>query len=144
MQPLRIGWEEDHSWRVVKSGPERRGGVARRFPLWLLAVALLALLAGAAFWLLGRAGSPTAACCSVPFTVSGTVSGSGQPVLVTLVRAPPGSTLQPGAVIGTAPGLLKFPGVSGQYTLKFSAQGHGALTAAVTVPSGQPFAIVLK
>lgn len=140
MQPLRIGWEEDHSWRVVKSGPERRGGVARRFPLWLLAVVLLALLAGAAFWLLGRAASPTPACCLVPFTVS----GSGQPVLVTLVRAPPGSTLQPGAVIGTAPGLLNFPGVAGQYTLKFSAQGHGALTAAVTVPSGQPFAIVLK
>ncbi len=144
MQPLRIGWEEDHSWRVVKSGPEQRKGTARHFPVWLLAVVLLALLAGAAFWLLGRAGPPTADCCSVNFTVSGTVSGSGQPVLVTLVKAPPGSTLQPGAVIGTAPGLLDFPGVAGQYTLKFSAQGHGALTAAVTVPSGQPFAIVLK
>lgn len=140
MQPLRIGWEEDHSWRVVKSGPERRGAMPRRFPVWLLALVLLALLAGAAFWLLGRAGSPGAVCCTVPFTVS----GSAQPVSVTLVTAPPGSTLQPGAVIGTAPGELKFPNTPGPYTLKFSAQGHGALTAAVSVPSSQPFAIVLK
>ena len=140
MQPLRIGWEEDHSWRVVKPGPERRSALTRRFPVWLLALVLLALLAGAAFWLLGRAGSPAAACCSVNFTVS----GSSQSVQVRLVKAPPGSTLQPGAVIGTAPGLLKFPDTPGQYTLKFSAQDHGALTAAVTVPSGQPFAIALK
>ena len=140
MQPLRIGWEEDHSWRVVKSGPEKRGALTRRFPVWVLALVLLMLLAGAAFWLLGRAGPPNAACCPVNFTVS----GSNQSVQVRLVKAPPGSTLQPGAVIGTAPGLLNFPGVAGQYTLKFSAQGHAALTAAVTVPSGQPFAIVLK
>lgn len=140
MQPLRIGWEEDHSWRVVKSGPEKRGALTRRFPLWVMALVLLALLAGAAFWLLGRAGSPSTACCSVNFTVS----GSGQSVQVTLAKAPPGSPLQPGAVIGTAPGLLNFPDVAGEYILKFSAQGHGALTAAVSVPSSQPFAIMLK
>ena len=140
MQPLRIGWEEDHSWRVVKSGPERRGALTRRFPVWLLALVLLVLLAGAAFWLLGRAGSPAVACCSVNFTVS----GSSRPVQVRLVKAPPGSTLQPGALIGTAPGELKFPNTPGQYTLEFSAQDHGALTAAVTVPPSQPFAIVLK
>ncbi|WP_310583866.1 hypothetical protein [Deinococcus sp.] len=140
MQPLRIGWEEDHSWRVVKSGPEKRGALTRRFPLWVMALVLLALLAGAAFWLLGRAGSPSTACCSVNFTVS----GSGQSVQVTLAKAPPGSPLQPGAVIGTAPGLLNFPDVAGEYTLKFSAQGHSALTAAVSVPSSQPFAIMLK
>ncbi len=140
MQPLRIGWEEDHSWRVVKSGPEKRGALTRRFPLWVMALVLLILLAGAAFWLLGRASSPSTACCSVNFTVS----GSGQSVQVTLAKAPPGSPLQPGAVIGTAPGLLNFPDVAGEYTLKFSAQGHGALTAAVSVPSSQPFAIMLK
>ena len=140
MQPLRIGWEEDHSWRVVKSGPEKHGAVTRRFPLWVMALVLLTLLAGAAFWLLGRADSPSTACCSVNFTVS----GSGRSVQVTLAKAPPGSPLQPGAVIGTAPGLLNFPDVAGEYTLKFSAQGHGALTAAVSVPSSQPFAIMLK
>ena len=139
MQALRIGWEEDHSWRVVKSVEEPRSPLARR-PLWPLAVLVLAALAGAAFWWSGHSAAPAAACCSQQFTVL----GSKLPVRVTLVQAPPGSPLQPGAMIGTAPGVLKFPDAPGRYTLRFSAEGHGALTGAVTVPSSQAFSIMLK
>ncbi len=138
-QALRIGWEEDHSWRVVKSVEEARSPRARR-PLWPLAVLVLAVLAGAAYWWSGRSAAPAAACCSQQFTVL----GSKLPVKVTLVQAPPGSPLQPGAMIGTAPGLLRFPDAPGVYTLRFSAEGHGALTGAVTVPSDQAFSIMLK
>ncbi|WP_407570451.1 hypothetical protein [Deinococcus altitudinis] len=143
-QPLRIGWEEDHSWRVVKSGPERRRVSAPRLPggtprLALLALGLLAVAGG---WYLysGQAGVPAAGCCTQSFTVS----GSGEPVKVTLVQAPPGSSLQPGALIGTAPGTLKFQGVPGSYVLKFSAAGHRAVDGAVRMPSEKPFGIVLK
>lgn len=139
MQALRIGWEEDHSWRVVKSVEEPRSPLARR-PLWPLAVLVLAALAGAAFWWSSHSAAPAAACCSQQFTVL----GSKLPVKVTLVQAPPGSPLQPGAMIGTAPGVLKFPDAPGRYTLRFSAEGHGALTGAVTVPSSQAFSIMLK
>ena len=138
-QALRIGWEEDHSWRVVKSVEEARSPLARR-PLWPLAVLVLAVLAGAAYWWSSQNAAPAAACCSQQFTVL----GSKLPVKVTLVQAPPGSPLQPGAMIGTAPGLLKFPDAPGVYTLRFSAEGHGALTGAVTVPSAQAFSIMLK
>ncbi|WP_407538753.1 hypothetical protein Q0M94_11275 [Deinococcus radiomollis] len=142
-QPLRIGWEEDHSWRVVKSGPERRRAPVprlsgRRPALILLALALLA--AGGWFWYSGQAGVPATSCCTQRFTVS----GSREPVKVTLVQAPPGSPLQPGALIGTAPGTLKFQGVPGRYMLKFSAAGHRAVDGAVQVPSEQAFGIVLK
>lgn len=139
-QPLRIGWEEDHSWRVVKSGPEQRTTQAPRLPVWALALAVLLVLGGLGFWYFGQTGTPAAACCTVNFTVT----GSNQPVKVTLVQAPPNSPLQPGALIGTAPGDLKFPGAPGRYLLKFTSEGHGALTGAVTVPSGKPFGIVLK
>jgi hypothetical protein len=143
-QPLRIGWEEDHSWRVVKSGPERPSGLVRRLPLWLPVLLLVLALGGGALWLAGRSASPAAACCTQTFTVS----GSRLPVKVTLVQGPPGSSLLPGAVIGTVsgsgPATLKFPNAAGRYTLRFSAQGHGTLSGAVTVPSTQPFKIVLK
>lgn len=101
----------------------------------------LVLLVGVGFWYwyFGQGGAPTAGCCTQSFTVSGSSE-----VRVTLVQAPPGSPLQPGALIGTAPGTLKFQGVPGSYTLKFSAAGHRAFNSAVRVPSEQPFGIVLK
>ncbi len=141
--PLRIGWEEDHSWRVVKSGPERRrlaaprlrAGGARRAVLALL----LALLGATAFWFAGRSGGASG-CCTQRFTVG----GGQQSVQVRLVQAPPGSPLRPGALIGTAPGVLTFPDVPGSYTLSFSTAGHAATTGTVTVPSTQAFEIALK
>lgn len=145
-QPLRIGWEEDHSWRVVKSGPEPRrlqapvlsGRSLPRSVMMVLAAVLV--LGGAAFWWRGQAATPADACCAQRFTVS----GSRQTVKVTLVKAPPGSPLTPGGVVGTVPGTLKFPDAPGNYTLKFEAAGHRALSGVVTVPSDQAFDIVLK
>jgi hypothetical protein len=143
-QPLRIGWEEDHSWRVVKSGPERRRIAAPQLssgtPRILLLVLALLVGAGVWYWSSGRKDTSAPGCCTQTFTVS----GSSGPVKVTLLVAPPGSPLQPGALIGTAPGSLKFPNVPGSYTLKFSAAGHAAMTSTVNVPSARPFGIVLK
>ncbi|WP_188960849.1 hypothetical protein [Deinococcus aquiradiocola] len=137
-QPFRIGWEEDHSWRVVKPGPPTPVRERRPANLPLIAGVVLVLLLGA-FWVFGRGGTPSGACCSQAFTVTGR-----ERVTVTLVHAPPGSALQPGAVVGSVPGTLQFPGPPGQYTLKFSAPGHDPQNGTVTVPSGAPFPVALK
>ncbi len=152
-QPVRIGWEEDHSWRVVRAGGEQvRANRPRRMPRWVWPLlALLLLAAGLGLWGLsrwrGRALTPAAlspavsACCSVVFRVTGS---STSPVKIWVVEAPGNSPLKPGALLGTAPGTLRFPDVAGPYRLKFQAQGHASMLATLNLPSSLPFDIVLK
>ncbi|ULH16605.1 hypothetical protein MF271_08535 [Deinococcus sp. KNUC1210] len=145
LQPVRIGWEEDNSWRVVKPLSERPATVPRpRLPLWALSLLVLLVLAGGVWVAVssrssGAAGA--AACCPVVFRVEGQ---GAEPVRITVVQSPPGSPLGAGALIGTAPGELKFPDVQGTYRLKFEAKGHAAMMSNLTVPSSAPFVILLK
>ncbi|GGQ96460.1 hypothetical protein GCM10008957_05890 [Deinococcus ruber] len=145
LQPVRIGWEEDNSWRVVKPLSERPAAVPRlRLPVWVLSVLVLVVLAAGVWLALSsqsarRTGS--AVCCSVTFQVKGQ---GAEPVKITVVQPPPGSPLEAGTVIGTAPGELKFPDVRGTYRLKFEAKGHAAMMSNLNVPSSAPFVILLK
>ncbi|WP_264776636.1 peptidase associated/transthyretin-like domain-containing protein [Deinococcus aetherius] len=150
-KPVRIGWEDDHSWRVVRTGqsaPPR----SRSVPRWLgpaLALAALLLLVALVWVLLAARGpradvrSPQArvagACCDVRFTVRG---GAGVPVRLSVVSAPEGSGVSPGAAVGTVPGPVRLPG-PGTYTLRVAAEGYSPSTVTITAPTAQPIAIDL-
>lgn len=150
-KPIRIGWEEDHSWRVVRNGGPAPTP-ARSVPRWLgpaLAVAALLLILGLVWVLLAarapRAGvaSPQArvaqACCDVRFTVRG---GAGVPVRLSIVSAPEGSGVPSGEAVGTVPGPVRLPG-PGTYTLRVAAEGFAPGTVTITAPTSQPIAIDL-
>ncbi|GGS16105.1 PEGA domain-containing protein [Deinococcus knuensis] len=51
--PIRIGWDEDDSWRVVREVPVPPERPRRRLPRWTLLVVAAALLLGGAWWALG-------------------------------------------------------------------------------------------
>lgn len=150
-KPIRIGWEEDHSWRVVRNGGPAPAP-ARSVPRWLgpaLAVAALLLILGLV-WVLLAARAPRAgvaapqarvaqACCDVRFTVRG---GAGVPVRLSVVTAPEGAGVPSGAELGTVPGPVRLPG-PGTYTLRVAAEGFAPGTVTITAPSSQPIAIDL-
>ena len=159
-QPMRIGWEEDQSWRVVKEAPaaqarsaqlrstRRRTGSARpvpprRRPAWLLLLVLLGLAGVGGWWAFRSqfARPLVSSCCPVLFKVEGE---TGTPVRITVVQAPSGSPLKPGTLLGTAPATLRLPDVPGSYQLKFEASGHAAMLSSLKVPASAPFVILLK
>ncbi|WP_216319817.1 hypothetical protein [Deinococcus aestuarii] len=150
-KPIRIGWEDDHSWRVVRAG-QNPSSRARGAPRWLgpaLALAALLLLVVLVWALLAARASraevaaPQAqlaqACCDVRFTVRG---GAGVPVRLSVVAAPGGSGVPSGAHVGTVPGPVRLPG-PGTYTLRVAAEGYAPSTVTVTAPTSQPIAIDL-
>ncbi|THF88928.1 PEGA domain-containing protein [Deinococcus sp. KSM4-11] len=140
--PIRIGWDEDDSWRVVKTvdGPPVRE--PRRAPRWLLPlIGLLALLALVAVVVprLPRPGTPATTCCDVAFTLRG---AAGATARLTLDTAPKGANLTPGQELGRAPGKLHLP-VPGTYRLRVIAEGYAPGQLSVTVPRSQPVSINL-
>ncbi|MGI8747992.1 MAG: PEGA domain-containing protein [Deinococcus sp.] len=145
-QPVRIGWEEDHSWRVVRSVPSRAGPARRP---WLSASGLPALVAallglsalGLGLYSYNQRHAVVSPCCTLAVQVSG---AAGVPVRVTVQQAPPGSSVKVGALLGTAPGTLRFPNAPGRYQLRFEAKGHGAMLATVQLPSVTPLKVELK
>ncbi|MFC4455490.1 hypothetical protein [Deinococcus sonorensis] len=141
-EPVRIGWEEDHSWRVVKAVPGSGRPSARRTALPLAVAGVLVLL-GAGYWGYRSASSApavAAVCCDVPFQVS----GAAAKVQVTVEEAPAGSALKEGSVLGTAPGTLHFPDTPGPYRLRLSAPGYAPMYTVVRMPSSAPVRISLK
>ncbi len=144
-QPIRIGWEEDNSWRVVRSPDEEtRPAAPARAPTrtWALgAVIALVLLSGLLWWRLGS--TPTSVgteCCQVDFRVT----GGQDKVNISVLKAPGGSGLKRGDLIGAVPGVLQFPDARGAYTLQAEADGYATMQFQVTVPSRAPVEIDLK
>ncbi|WP_295814888.1 PEGA domain-containing protein [uncultured Deinococcus sp.] len=139
--PIRIGWDEDDSWRVVKTAPEppasRRGA-----PRWLLPVlgaALLTVLAAGVVNRISRAPAATAVCCDVAFTLRG---AAGATARVSVVSAPPDANLTPGQDLGRVPGQLRLP-EPGTYRLRVDADGYAPGELSVTAPRTQPVTINL-
>lgn len=160
--PIRIGWDEDESWRVVREAPAAPERARRRLPRWTLPVVAAALLLGGAWWALGalpdrapaQQGSPqpaapqTAAqsaaqtgsgtadpvCCPVEFQLRG---AQGRTVALTVEAAPPGANLTPGESLGRAPGTVQFP-LAGTYRLRTSVSGYAPASLSVTVPTTKP------
>ncbi|ACO45397.2 hypothetical protein DEDE109153_03895 [Deinococcus deserti] len=152
-EPIRIGWDEDESWRVVREPEPEPGGTPLRSPRWLLPLVAALLLIVAAVWaarvVAGRAdsvqartqppASAAAKCCDVRFAVQG---GSGKGAELFVVNAPEDANLTPGQDLGKAPGVVRFP-VRGQYRLRVVADGYSPATLNLTVPRTSPVNIAL-
>lgn len=149
LTPIRIGWDEDDSWRVVRTAPETRPTppLMRWVPL---ALALVVLLVLALVWALG-ARTPSAVGAdpvsagrsvssrAVTFTVRGAAGVTAQ---LSVVSAPDGANLSAGQNLGAVPGQIQFP-VEGPYRLKVVAQGYRPATLDLKVPRTQPVTIDL-
>jgi hypothetical protein len=145
LTPIRIGWDEDDSWRVVRTVPKARPTP----PLlrWLpLAAALIVLLV----WALGSAPTPGGATApvrtgsggpsrAVTFTVRG---AAGVTARLHVVSSPEGANLSTDQNLGVVPGQIQFP-VEGPYRLRVLAQGYRPATLDLTVPRTQPVTIDL-
>ncbi|WP_221088181.1 hypothetical protein [Deinococcus aquaedulcis] len=166
-EPIRIGWDEDDSWRVVREAPApapRPTMPEWAKPEWFgprRAVAVLAalLLVGGTWWGLSRrtptpqssapaAATPVSAtpasgaqtCCEVRVTVRGAPGVSAR---LSLLAAPEGAGLPRNQDLGRAPGVLRLP-VPGTYRLRVAADGWSPATLTVTVPRTQPVTIDLS
>lgn len=147
-EPIRIGWAEDDSWRVVRT-PGKSAPPRPTAPSWLLPLLAALLLLGGALWAYfafspsrGTAPAPAAndpLCCTVRFTVQG---AAGVTARLTVLGAPEEANLTPGQEIGVAPGPVKLP-VRGTYRLRVAADGYAPGTLSVTAPASQPITIDL-
>ncbi|WP_189054556.1 PEGA domain-containing protein [Deinococcus daejeonensis] len=170
-EPIRIGWDEDDSWRVVREAP---APVRTRRPLvWraLFWVVLAAAFVGMALLLTrvvqargagpvtpasvpqvsgtgaasGRAAAaaPEVPAGPQPQTVQFTVRGvAGATARLSVEQAPKEANLAPGASLGTAPGRVTFP-APGTYRLRVVVDGFAPGSMTVTVPRSQPVTIDL-
>ncbi|MFC6662277.1 hypothetical protein [Deinococcus multiflagellatus] len=159
-EPIRIGWDEDDSWRVVREAPApapRPTLPEWAKPEWFgprravaVLAALLALWGG--WWVLShrqpQATAPTstptpavtAPCCEVRVTVRG---AAGVDARLSVIEAPSSAGLTRGQDLGRAPGVLRLP-VPGTYRLRVAADGWSPATLTVTVPRTQPVTIDLS
>ncbi len=147
LPPIRIGWDEDDSWRVVRTAPKssQPSPLLRWGPLALL---VIILLGAALLWALRPARTASTAagsaalsapCCKVDFTLRGAAGVTAQ---LNVVSAPDSAKLAANQTLGLAPGKVNFP-VQGTYQLKVVAQGYRSAPLTVTVPRTQPVTIDL-
>ncbi|QFP76482.1 hypothetical protein [Deinococcus sp. AJ005] len=149
LPPIRIGWDEDDSWRVVRTAPKS----SQPSPLlrWVpLALVVIVLLGAALLWALrpSRAASTDAddaatgapaPCCNVDFTLRGAAGVTAQ---LNVVSAPASAKLAANQTLGLAPGKVNFP-VQGTYQLNVVAEGYRSAPLTVVVPRTQPVTIDL-
>lgn len=145
-EPIRIGWDEDDSWRVVKAAPAPPPPEPFRLPRWVLPLLAALLLIGGTIWAYRNANltPPRAAPTgqtqqdyTVQFVIQGT---PGVKASLRLEDAPAGANLTPGQDMGTAPGAIKFP-IKGTYRLRVKADGYSPISMNVTVPHPTPVTI---
>ncbi|GGM00799.1 PEGA domain-containing protein [Deinococcus aerophilus] len=147
VDPIRIGWDEDDSWRVIRTPTAPPPPASPTLPRWLLPVLAAVVILFGLVWAWGalRPASPgtgaasSAACCTVPVTLRG---AAGVTATLTVEKAPRGASLEPGQSLGKAPGKLNFP-VEGTYQLRVMAQGYTPASLTVVVPRTQPVTINL-
>ncbi|CAM4388430.1 hypothetical protein [Deinococcus marmoris] len=147
LPPIRIGWDEDDSWRVVRTAPKssQPSPLLRWVPLVLV---VIVLLGAALLWALRPSGvaSTTAGstalgapCCNVDFTLRGAAGVTAQ---LNVVSAPASARLASNQTLGLAPGKVNFP-VQGTYKLNVVAEGYQSAPLTVVVPRTQPVTIDL-
>lgn len=165
-EPIRIGWDEDDSWRVVREAPapvRTRRPLVWRALFWVVLVAAfvgMALLltrvvqargagpvtpasvpqvsgAGAASGGADASAAPQAQ--TVQFTVRGVAGATAR---LSVEQSPKEANLAPGASLGTAPGRVTFP-VPGTYRVRVVVDGFAPGSMTVTVPRSQPVTIDL-
>lgn len=159
-EPIRIGWDEDDSWRVVREAPAAPARAPRRLPRIVLPLLAATLLLGGAIWALrsgalspspqGAQAAPSTGtpaipggserCCEVQFTVRG---AAGATARLSVEQAPQTARLAPGQPLGTAPGRVQFP-VAGTYRVRVAVEGYAPASMSVSVPRAQPVTIDLS
>jgi hypothetical protein len=144
--PIRIGWSDDDSWRPVRAPTPPVPSGPPLVVLVLGGLLTVALLAGL-FWFLRGNGtatnSPTAnPTTSVPsvvtFQFDPPQTRSGR---LTVVTAPAGAKLQPGAVLATIPGPVLFT-APGTYRLSVTVEGYETTETTLQIPGAGP--VILK
>lgn len=137
-RPIRIGWEEDHSWRVVKEGAPPPAAQSRP-PLWLVPAVIGSLAVVIVALFLSLRGT-SAACCTVRFSVS----GEARNAVVSVLRAPDGSGLKVGQRLGEVPGEIRFPNKSGAYRVRVTAPGYSPGELELRLPRDTRALVELK
>lgn len=150
-EPIRIGWDEDDSWRVVRESEASLTPRGLNLPRWRWLPALLAALAllGLGLWAVRSQGAPPATpaaparaaatatpCCDVRFTLQGAQAE------VVVLTAPEDANLTPGQTLGRAPGVIRFP-LRGRYRLRVVADGYSPAVLNLSVPRARPVEIAL-
>ena len=159
---MRIGFEDDNSWRKVRAivTPAVSG---LRNPLLLIVLGVLAAAAliGAGSYFVLRSPSsgsvpatsasdpkPNAAagndtCCVVNFSLE----RSGKPLTkqarLLVAESPAGSPLKAGDVLGIIPGPVRLPANPAKYSLLVQLEGYADQTLDLEMPSSQPVVIGL-
>jgi hypothetical protein len=123
---IRIGFEEDHSWRKVQL-PQPARVRPLLWPLYLLVLA--ALLATGAFLHFRTAPASFPPCCSLQVSTAG-------PAQLVVLSAPATSGLQAGRVLANLPGTVRLPDVPGQY--RFAVQQGGQLIKRLRISLPSP------
>ena len=161
---VRIGFEEDDSWRKVKLRPvppRPTFGVSpsSRNPVWILALGALAavLLIGVGAFFLLRPAPPSSlpsdpqpvtaptndTCCVVNFSLKQRGKLITQQARLLVVEAPPGSPLKAGDALGIIPGPVRLPANPAQYSLLVQLEGFEEQTLDLEMPSSQAVVIEL-
>jgi hypothetical protein len=157
---LRIGFEEDDSWRKVKLRPSSTSGsTLSRNPILLLGLGALAaalLIGGGAFFLLRPAPAsnlpsdlqPVTAptndtCCVVNFSLEQRGKPVTQQARLLVVEAPTGSPLKAGDALGIIPGPVRLPANPAKYSLLVQLEGFEEQTLDLEMPSSQAVVIEL-
>ena len=152
---IRIGWQDDDSWRPVKA-PEARSSRATAWRVGVIIV-LVALVALLVVFALTRPRSTTAAPSVtvagvtqpggiiVTFRLQGGQNAGATPRTgrLTAMQAPAASGLKAGDVLAAVPGPVLFP-VSGAYRLRVNVDGFQAREFTLQVTHPQDVLLQLK
>ncbi|GEM48164.1 hypothetical protein [Deinococcus cellulosilyticus] len=153
---VRIGWDDDESWRQVQSPAtahpaqnQNTSGIMRYLATIGIAVLLLAG-AGLGWWYAARqqqaipeANSPTT-CCVVDFSLTRKSQPYNAQAKLIAVKVPEGSSYKAGDTLGLVPGPVRFPSVKGEYVLKVEVPGLRTAPFQLDMPTSGPMTIDLQ
>ena len=159
---MRIGFEDDNSWRKVRAivTPASPGS---RNPILLIGLGVLAAAAligaGSYFLLRPPSSSPVPktstndpkpnvaagndTCCVVNFSLKRGGKPLTKQARLLVAESPAGSPLKAGDVLGIIPGPVRLPANPAKYSLLVQLEGYADQTLDLQMPSSQPVVIGL-
>ena len=159
---MRIGFEDDNSWRKVRAivTPASSGS---RNPILLIVLGVLAaaaLIGAGSYYLLrppssgsvpatstndpkpnATAGNDT--CCVVNFSLERNGKPLTKQARLLVAESPAGSPLKAGDVLGIIPGPVRLPANPAKYSLLVQLEGYADQTLDLQMPSSQAVVIGL-
>ncbi|GGJ31289.1 hypothetical protein [Deinococcus roseus] len=152
---VRIGWDDDESWRQVQAPASPQQANAQNAPgfmryLATIGIAVLLLAgAGAGWWYAARQqqaapDTGTITCCVVDFSLSRKGQPYNSQAKLIAVKVPEGSSYKAGDTLGLVPGTVRFPSVKGDYMLKVEVPGLRTAPFPLSMPTSGPMTIDLQ